>query len=26
MQLEMNGGAGLPPDPNSLPERNFRQK
>ncbi len=26
MQLEMNGGAGLPPDPDSLPERNFRQK
>jgi len=26
MQLEMNGGAGLPPDPDSLPERSFRQK
>lgn len=26
MQLEMNGGAGLPPDPDSLPERNFRQR
>ncbi|CAN7209867.1 N-acetyltransferase family protein [Mesorhizobium sp. LjNodule214] len=26
MQLSMNGGAGLPPDPNSLPERKFRQQ
>jgi L-amino acid N-acyltransferase YncA len=25
MQLEMNGGAGIPPDPQSLPERNFRR-
>ncbi|KQZ14980.1 GCN5 family acetyltransferase [Mesorhizobium sp. Root554] len=24
MQLEMNGGASVPPDPDSLPERNFR--
>lgn len=24
MQLAMNGGAGLPPDPDSLPERSFR--
>ncbi|RJT39711.1 N-acetyltransferase [Mesorhizobium waimense] len=26
MQLSMNGGAQLPPDPASLPERKFRQK
>ena len=25
MQLEMNGGADIPPDPQSLPERNFRR-
>jgi L-amino acid N-acyltransferase YncA len=26
MQLSMNGGAGTPPDPDSLPERKFRAK
>jgi L-amino acid N-acyltransferase YncA len=26
MQLSMNGGAQLPPDPGSLPERKFRQQ
>ncbi len=26
MQLEMNGGASLPPDPQSLPERSFQAK
>lgn len=26
MQLAMNGGSTAPPDPNSLPERNFRPK
>lgn len=26
MQLELNGGASLPPDPQSLPEKNFRRQ